>query len=59
MDIRFTLTSHFDKVRRVRNAIEEMEHNPLLFFLLCLNDKDEITDLIKREIKARDFFFEF
>ncbi len=45
-----------EEVRRVRNALEEMGHNPLLFFLKCLNDDDELDDLIVREIKARDFF---
>jgi hypothetical protein len=33
-----------------------MNTRPLMFFLKCLNDTDEIEDLIKREIKARTRF---
>ena len=46
----------YEKVRRVRNILEEMDMRPLMFFLKCLNDNDEIEDLIKREIKARTRF---
>ena len=45
-----------EKVRRVRNAIEEAGGQPLLFFLKCLSDDDELDGLIKREIEARTFF---
>jgi TIR domain len=45
-----------DKVRRVRNALEERGHNPLLFFLKCLGDHSEIDSLIRREIEARTHF---
>ncbi len=46
----------FDKVREVRNILEEKDHNPLMFFLKCLSDDDEIDDLITREIEARSWF---
>jgi len=46
----------FDKVREVRNILEEKGHHPLMFFLKCLNDEDEIDDLIRREIEARSWF---
>ncbi len=46
----------FDKVREVRNILEVEGHNPLMFFLKCLNDDDEIDDLITREIEARSWF---
>jgi len=45
-----------EKVRRVRNAIEAAGGEPILFFLKCLSDHDEIDELIKREIEARNFF---
>ncbi len=44
------------KVRQVRDAIEKAGAQPILFFLKCLSDHDEIDDLIKREIEARFFF---
>lgn len=46
----------YESVRRIRNILEEMNTRPLMFFLKCLNDSDEIEDLIKREIKARTRF---
>jgi hypothetical protein len=46
----------FDKVREVRNVLEEKDHNPLMFFLKCLSDDNEIDDLIRREIEARSWF---
>ena len=46
----------FDRVRRVRNALEDAGHYPLLFFLRCLTDDQELDDLIKREICERNFF---
>lgn len=46
----------YEKVRRVRNILEDMIMRPLMFFLKCLDDNDEIEDLIKREIKARTRF---
>jgi len=54
----FVSHSHRDleEVRRVRNALEAKGHNPLLFFLRCLDDNAELDDLIKREIEARTWF---
>jgi TIR domain len=55
----FVSHSHKDltEVRRVRNALEDMGHNPLLFFLKSLeNDDSELDDLICREIESRNFF---
>lgn len=46
----------YETVRRVRNVLEAMHTRPLMFFLKCLNDTDEIEDLIKREIAARTRF---
>jgi len=46
----------YEKVRQVRNLLEEQKFRPLMFFLKCLNDDDEIDDLIKREIKERTRF---
>lgn len=46
----------YERVRRVRNILEDMNTRPLMFFLKCLDDNDEIEDLIKREIKARTRF---
>ncbi|MFZ5516645.1 MAG: toll/interleukin-1 receptor domain-containing protein [Candidatus Zhuqueibacterota bacterium] len=49
-------TKDMEKVRRVRDAIEDAGSEPILFFLKCLGDHDEIDDLIAREIQARNFF---
>lgn len=46
----------WDKVRKIRNQLEEKGHKPLLFFLKCLHDDSEVDDLIKREIEARNWF---
>lgn len=46
----------FEKVRLIRNAMEEQGFEPICFFLKCLSDDDEIEDLIKREIDARELF---
>ena len=51
--------SHRDleKVRRIRNELERRGHNPLLFFLKCLEADDaRLPELIRDEIKARTFF---
>jgi hypothetical protein len=45
-----------DEVRRVRDRLENNGHNPLMFFLKCLDDNSELDDLIRREIEARKFF---
>lgn len=46
----------FEKIIPVRNKLEAMQYKPLLFFLKCLEDDNEIFELIKREIKSRDRF---
>lgn len=45
-----------DKVRKIRNMLEEDGFEPLCFYLKCLNDDCELEDLIKREIDAREWF---
>ncbi|MBQ7364078.1 MAG: toll/interleukin-1 receptor domain-containing protein [Clostridia bacterium] len=54
----FISHSHQDikRVRRIRNRLEELGFEPLLFFLKCLSDKNEIEGLIKREIDEREWF---
>ena len=54
----FVSHSHKDleKVRTIRNALEEKGHNPLLFFLKCMDDDSSLDDLIRREIEARTWF---
>jgi hypothetical protein len=54
----FVSHSHQDlgAVRRVRDELEQLHANPLLFFLLCLEKDEELDWLIKREITARNFF---
>lgn len=46
----------YEKVRMVRNMLEDQELRPIMFFLKCLNDDDEIDELIKREIDCRTRF---
>ena len=48
--------SDIEKVRTIRNRLEEYGFEPLCFYLKCLNDDSEIEDLIKREIDAREWF---
>lgn len=54
----FISHSHKDieKVRQIRNEMEEAGFEPLCFYLKCLSDEDEIEGLIKREIDAREWF---
>ena len=55
----FISHSHLDieKVRIVRNIIEEtFFYEPILFFLKCLSNDEEIKDLIQREIYERIWF---
>jgi hypothetical protein len=54
----FISHSHQDiqKVRRIRNRSEELGLEPLMFYLKCLTDENEIEELIKREIDERDWF---
>lgn len=46
----------YEKVRLVRNMLEEHSMRPLMFFLHCLNDDEELDSLIKREIDCRTRF---
>lgn len=54
----FLSHSHKDyvKVCQVRNLLEEQKFRPLMFFLCCLDDDQEIDNLIKREIDHRTRF---
>ncbi|MBQ4111381.1 MAG: hypothetical protein IJD38_01150 [Clostridia bacterium] len=54
----FISHSHQDiqKVRLIRNRLEEKGLEPLMFYLKCLSDEQEIEELIKREIDERDWF---
>ena len=46
----------YEKVRKVRDMLEDQQMRPLMFFLKCLNNHDEIDSLIKREIDCRTRF---
>lgn len=46
----------YEKVRMVRDMLEDQSFRPLMFFLKCLNDEEEIDSLIKREIDCRTRF---
>ena len=49
--------SDLEKVRRIRNKLERRGHNPLLFFLKCLEADDvRLPELIRDEIKFGTFF---
>jgi len=55
----FLSHSHKDieKVRKLRDILEYLECEPLLFYLKCLDDDDdELQSFIKREIEARNIF---
>ena len=54
----FISHSHNDieRVRHIRNRLEDDGFEPLCFYLKCLDDESEIEDLIKREIDAREWF---
>jgi hypothetical protein len=49
-------TKDLEPVRRARDYLESKNHQPLLFFLKCIRDTDELDSLIKREIEARTIF---
>jgi len=49
-------TKDFERVRLVRNALEDSGFRPILFYLKCLENEDEVNDLLKREIDARKRF---
>lgn len=46
----------YERVRDVRNLLEEHDFRPIMFFLKCLDDNDELDSLIKREIDSRKRF---
>lgn len=46
----------FQSVRLLRNALEEEDLYPLMLFLKCMDDEDELDSLIKREIESRTNF---
>ncbi len=46
----------WEKVRQVRNLLEERGHRPLLFFLKSLDYETEVHELIRKEIEARKWF---
>ncbi len=46
----------FKKVRFIRNYLEVHSCRPLMFYLKCLSNDDEIDNLIKREIDCRTRF---
>jgi len=41
-------TKDFHAVRRLRNLLEEEGLYPLMLFLRCINDEDELDSLIKK-----------
>ena len=49
-------TKDIEEGRAVRNELERLGQYPLLFFLKCIEADEELDDLLKREIKARNFF---
>ena len=56
----YVFISHAHKdigaIRKIRNYLEDNGLEPICFYLRCLSDNDEILDLIKREIDAREWF---
>lgn len=46
----------YDRVCQVRNYLEKKHYRPLMFFLNCIDDSDELDSLIKREIDSRERF---
>lgn len=55
----FLSHSHKDieKVRKLRDILEFLDCEPLMFYLKCLDeDEDELDEFIMREIKARNIF---
>lgn len=49
-------TKDFHAVRYLRNILEDEGLYPLMLFLKCMNDEDELDSLIKREIESRTDF---
>ena len=44
------------KVRQIRDFLETRGHSPVLFFLLSLTNSSLLPELIKEEIRLRNFF---
>ena len=49
-------TKDYESVRQIRNELENHGFRPIMFFLKCLTDGDELDSLIYREIAARRWF---
>ena len=46
-----------EKVRQIRDILEALDYEPLLFHLKCLDDDNEnLETFIKKEIEARNVF---
>lgn len=54
----FVSHSHRDieKVRVIRNRLEDAGFEPLCLYLKCMEKDEEIKELLKREIDAREWF---
>ena len=55
----FLSHSHKDieKVRKIRDILETLDCEPIMFFLKCLDDDNtNLEDFIKKEILARNVF---
>lgn len=46
----------YENVLKVRDLLEQDSYRPIMFFLRCLENDDEVDVLIKREIDARKRF---
>jgi hypothetical protein len=44
------------RVRQIRDFLESRGHSPILFFLLSLTNSSLLPELIKQEIRLRNFF---
>lgn len=49
-------SADFEKVRLIRNYLEEKSFRPLMFYLKCLDSDEETYNLITREIDVRTRF---
>ena len=46
-----------DKVRKIRDVLEALDFQPLMFYLKCLDDDNQnLEAFIKKEIEARNIF---
>ena len=46
-----------DRVRKIRDVLEMLNCEPIVFYLKCLDDdNDQLEDFIKREIDSRNIF---